>query len=257
MTNEQNIFVTKEASGNAAASRGLQKTAELTYEANAIAKNVLQIVLNDVEYREAIVNSQKNSDAMDKLISDLYEITENDYGFLKDAAAEELEKMLKSQQSKRSRTKSMPMTLENYTNLMTASAAELLLRAAMGIPKGASGSGLRKSSVGYSDEELEALANNQEALTKAIRNVQSKKSIAKSKAGFDENSDYFQELLLVEEQLKALREKAQPVNQELFAKAGKVDEVNELLKDVGDVENMNESDSKSLLDRIKKALATE
>jgi len=74
------------------------------------------------------------------------------------------------------------------------------------IPKSAGGGGARRGTVTYSEEELEAFKNDPEALKRAIRNVQSKKSIDKSKADWDPESERWQELLKTEEQLKAIRD---------------------------------------------------
>lgn len=254
MSNEQTLFST-ESHEDIVQSRGLYKTAELTSLSISIAKDVIKEVVNDKIYREEIIASQKSNDAMDALIKKLTDFDGHpEYDMLLEGVdGEELEKMLKSQQSKRSRLKSKLMTIENYQNMMAAGVAEILLRRAGNMPKGNVGVS-RHVGVGYSEEELIALAEDQEALGRAIRNVQSKKCIMKGKAGFDVQSEEYVNLLKVEETLVSMRT-SKPAAGKLFKKAEKVDAIKELLG--GDIENLNGRDSKELLKRITEALATE
>ena len=90
--------------------------------------------------------------------------------------------------------------------MLTGAVAENLLRIAAISPKTAGGGGARRATVSYSEEELEAFKSDPEALRRALRNVQSKKYIYKSKADFDPKSERWQELIMVEEQLKAIRD---------------------------------------------------
>ena len=97
-------------------------------------------------------------------------------------------------------------------------------------------------------EQLEELKEDQDRLKKEIRNVQSKKSIMKSKADFSEEDPRWQALLVAEEQLKSIRistGRTQVV---------KVDEtkdaLTETLADV-DIEHLKAADSKELLAKIK------
>jgi hypothetical protein len=115
--------------------------------------------------------------------------------------------MLKSQQSKRSRLKGKVITLEVYRQLMNAAVCEAFIRHEFDKPK-AHGGPHMGGSVEFSPEALEELRLDQDKLGKAIRNVQSKKSIEKGKDGFDPNSDKWQQLLIVEDQLKGLRPNA-------------------------------------------------
>lgn len=254
MENLQEMFA-KANENKQTAGRGLQRTAELTTLATKISHEILRDILQNDEMRDEIVSSQKSNDVLDNIINDHYEFSD-EHELLIDVPIDELEKMLKSQQSKRSRAKSMPMTLENYTNMMTAAVAERLIRTAGNLPKGAYNGVARRSTVGYSEEELIAFMNDQESLGKAIRNIQSKKSIMKSKANFNEESEAWLQLLEVEGQLKELRDD-KAVSNNLKSKAAKADEVEDLLKQAGDVNNLSETDSKSLLDRIMQALKTE
>ena len=172
--------------------------------------------------------------------------------FLKTENEEILDRMIKSQQSKRSRAKSKEMTLDNYITMMTGAVAENLLRIAANKPKSAGGGGARRSSVRYSDEELEAFKHDPEALKRAIRNVQSKKSIYKSKADFDPESERWQELLEVEAQLKALRD-GQTIEAEKAIE--KTSQLEEMLATV-DTRSLKAADAKDMLESIKQMLAT-
>jgi len=211
-----------------------------------IAEKILKIVNTNVEkYQTIIVESMQSHDVMDALINEVYNLNEVDIDFLKEESEEVLNRMLKSQQSKRSRARSRAMTLENYFAMLTGAVAENLLRLAANKPKTAGGGGARRSSVHFSKEELETFKNDPEALKKAIRNIQSKKSIYRSKSDFDPDSDKWKELLAAEAQLKALRD---------GQSAEKTNQIKEMLATV-DFKDLKSTDAKELLASIKEMLA--
>lgn len=227
----------------------LSKTAQLTTVANKIANGVMQVITGDpTQFEEMVKESQKSHDAMDKLIEQTVGYDDADVDFLKSESDDTLEKMIRSQQSKRSRAKSKVMTRENYFTMLIGAVSENLLRIASGKPKSAGG-GSVTGSIGYSEEELAELASNEDKLKKAIRNVQSKKSIMKSKADFDESSDRWQQLLEAESQLKSLRDKHSAVQTQ------KLQETESLLQDV-DTDSMSAEESKELLAKVKEMLAS-
>jgi len=229
------------------------KTADLTRIAEDVAKDILRKAEADAEkYQQLILDSQKSHNVMDRLINELYDLTTVDIEFLKTESEEVLDKMIKSQQSKRSRTKRKEMTLDNYLTMLTGAVAENLLRIAANKPKAAGGGGARRSSVRYSEEELEAFKNDPEALRKALRNVQSKKSIYKSKADFDPKSERWQELLAVEAQLKAIRDGQ---SAEAARAIEKTQSLEEMLATV-DTKDLKASDAKEMLEQIKQMLTT-
>jgi len=230
----------------------LDNTANLTRISTDIAREILKIAEADVEkYQQVIVDSMQSHDAMDQLIKDTYDLTTVDIEFLKAESEEVLDRMIKSQQSKRSRAKSREMTLENYLTMLTGAVAENLLRIAANKPKSAGG-GARRGTVTYSEEELEAFKNDPEALKRAIRNVQSKKSIYKSKADWDPESERWQELLKAEEQLKAIRD-GQTIEAEKAIE--KTNQLEDMLATV-DLKDLKAADAKNMLESIKQMLAT-
>lgn len=95
------------------------------------------------------------------------------------------------------------MTLHNYKTLMSAAVAEYIIRATIDKPK--QSRARREGIYEYTDEELAIFAEDQDDLRREIRNLQSKKSIMKSKEDFDEGGTEWEALLKVEAQLKALR----------------------------------------------------
>lgn len=229
------------------------KTADLTRIAEDIAKEILKIADADAEkYRTKIVESMQSHDAMDNLIAEIYDLNQVDIDFLKAESEEVLDRMIKSQQSKRSRAKAKEMTLDNYLTMLTGAVAENLLRLAANKPKTSGGGGVRRDTVAYSEEELEMFKHNPEALKRAIRNVQSKKSIYRAKADFDPESERWKELLEVEAQLKALRDGQS-------AEAEKAIEKTQLLEEMlatVDPKDLKATDAKELLDSIKQMLST-
>lgn len=230
----------------------LNGTAELTRISADIAREILKQAEADPEkFADKIVESQKSHDTMDALINEIYDLKQVDIEFLKNESEEVIDRMIKSQQSKRSRAKSKEMTLENYITMLTGAVAENLLRIAANKPKSAGGGGVRRGTVRYTEEELEAFKHDPEALKRAIRNVQSKKSIYKSKADFDPESEKWQELLEVEAQLKAIRD-GQSAEAERAIETTR--SLEEMLVTV-DLKDLKAADAKNMLESIKQMLA--
>lgn len=247
-----NLFNQNNQEATASGANQLDKTAQLTTLATTIVNDMLKAIEsnNDDETTAMVKESMQSHDAMDKLINKLVDLTTTDVDFLKDCDDGMVDRMIKSQQSKRSRSKGKVMTLDNYKSMLTGAVAENLLRLASGKDKASAGFSNRSSEVTYSEEQLQELANDQEKLRAAIRNIQSKKSIAKSKAGFDPNGERWQQLLVAEEQLKSLRIGA-PTGTKAVETNSKVIE---LLANVDDVNSLKGADAKSLLEQVKAML---
>ncbi|NLI59442.1 MAG: hypothetical protein GX387_13220 [Clostridium sp.] len=254
MTNLKELFANNNNSMEVSnRSNQLGSTAELTRISTDIAREILKRAEADAEkYQQLILDSQKSHDVMDQLINEIYDLKQVDIEFLKAESEEVLDRMIKSQQSKRSRAKSKEMTFENYLTMLTGAVAENLLRIAANKPKSAGGGGARRRTVTYSEEELEAFKHDPEALRRALRNVQSKKSIYKSKADFDPKSERWQELIMVEEQLKAIRD-GQTIEAEKAIE--KTNQLEEMLATI-DISSLKATDAKEMLDSIKQMLST-
>lgn len=233
-------------------SRGLQGTAELTSLSSKIADGIIKAMEADIEsFNERIQKSVNDSKEMDNLIDELGDINPDDANFLTELDEHTIEGMLKSQQSKRSRSKSKQMTLDNYRRLMTAAVAENIIRIVLDKPKNYTGARSSMGTVNYTIEQLEMLGADQNALRKEIRNIQSKKSIMKSKADFDESDERWQALLKAEQQLKDLR----------IGGTTQVVEVDhtknallEMFKDV-DIAKMKSAEAHEMLESIREMLA--
>lgn len=237
-----NLFSEQENNETTNNARNLAGTAQLTSLASTIANDILKTINDNFEeYQELIVKSKSDHGAMDELIAKAYNLADADAEFLKELDEATLDGMLKSQQSKRSRAKSKVMTMDNYRSMMIGAIAENLIRLVTGKKKSAGGNRRSAGKVEYSAEELAALQADQEKLRKEIRNVQSKKSIMKSKEGFSEEDERWQALLVAEEQLKALRKDTRTVV---------VDETKEKLAAMlngVEVNNLKAADAKDLL----------
>lgn len=246
MSNEMNNLFATVNNSSAASSRGLSGTAQLTSIASNIAVEIIQVINNDIEtYVDDIKKSQVDNHAMDELIEKVHPLADVDVDFLKELDEETIDGMLKSQQSKRSRCKNKTMTMDNYRALMTGAIAENLIRLATGKEKHAVGARRTAGSVDYTIEQLQQLGEDQEALRKEIRNIQSKKSIMKSKADFDENDERYQALLKAEQQLKDMRVSGASIVEVDTTKNALTD----LMADV-DIHNMKAADAKALLEQI-------
>ena len=228
--------------------RTLSGTAALTQVASAGAAHAIRRMEADIEnYRDRIALSATDSAELDKLIDELKPLVDIEADDpLRFLDEDTVESMLKSQQSKRSRAKGKAMTLDNYKTLMTAAIAEDILRELYNKPKQAGGA-KRRGSVEFTAEQLDALSADQVQLRKEIRNIQSKKSIMKSKADFDESSEAWQQLLTVESMLKGLRVGGRG------STVVEVDTTKDALADVlegVDIEHLKAADAKELLARI-------
>ena len=242
------MFVANENETTTSNNRSLAGTAQLTNIANSVAAELIQKIDADFEaYAERFEASKTDHNAMDALITEEHDLGSIDVEFIKALDEEVQNSMLKSQQSKRSRNKNKVMTLENYKNMMAGAVSELLLRLAMGKPKTSAGYRRKSGSIEYTAEELAQFENDQESLKKEIRNVQSKKSIMKSKAAFDETAERWVQLLAAEESLKSLRVGGTRV------KTVVVDTTKEkLLEELGDkeVDSLKSADMKALLKKL-------
>lgn len=239
------LFETRENIGTGA-TRGLPGTAELTALSNQIAADIIKYMEENIdEYRERLQASSKDNKVLDELIDTIEPLSEVDADFLLELDEATIDGMLKSQQSKRSRARSKTMTLDNYRALMSAAVAENLIREKTGRTKTAGG--VRSSYAELTPEKLEELAADQQQLRKEIRNIQSKKSIMKSKADFDESSETWQQLLKTEQMLKDLRVGGRPA--EIVEVDTTKNELQEMLAGV-DTEHLKAGDSKELLAKI-------
>ena len=235
MTNVTGMFAEEQRTTTGA--RSLAGTAQLTNVAETITADIMQAIEADFDNLNELLNKSKVShEAMDTLINQLYDMSTVDVQFLRELDEQTIEGMLKSQQSKRSRSKSKAMTLDNYKAMMTGAVAEALIRLITGKKKSA---GARRVGTSYSEDELKELANDQEALRKEIRNVQSKKSIMKSKADFSEESEEWVQLLDAEKALKDLRATSDATKNAL----------QEMLKDVS-IDELKAADAKDMLKQI-------
>ena len=253
MTNNINeMFNTVENNETTTNARSLAGTAQLTSVANTLVADCMAKLSEQLDdYKELFMESQKDHNAMDKLLALLIDFDSIDVEFISSLDEQTVDGMLKSQQSKRSRAKNKLMTMDNYKNMMAGAIAENLIRKATGKAKMATGIRRAAGSLEFTEEELEQLKEDQERLKKEIRNIQSKKSIMKSKEDFTEEDEHWKKLLEVEEQLKSLRVSTRAT------RVVKVDETKEKLAsafaDV-DLEHIKAADSKALLAQIKEML---
>lgn len=252
-----NELFTTESNETAVSARLLNGTAELTRIAGNIATDIIRKMEDGgEEYHSRIQQSTTDNKVLDAIIEEFYPtfdgLIEED-NVLRNLNDETVEGMLKSQQSKRSRSKSKAMTLDNYSNLMTAAIAENILREIYNKPKASHVNFRRGGSVDYTPAQLEELAADQEALRREIRNVQSKKSIMKSREDFDPSSDRWQALLKAEVMLKDLRVGG---NTQVVEVDTTKDRLAEMLEGI-DPEHLKAADAKELLAGIMGMLGAE
>jgi len=231
----------------------LAGTPTMVARASEVVAEIMQTIESDVEkFADLFEASKTDHIAMETLVNEAYDLNTVDADFLKQLGEDELTSMLKSQQSKRSRAKSKPMTVDNYRAMMNAAVCELLIRSVLDKPRASGGGfGSGKSVLDYTPEEIQALGEDQEALRRTIRNVQSQKCIMKHKEGFDEASEAYQALLKIEAVLKDLR---------IVTPRQRTDKTKKMIQDAlaeHDVENLKAADSKELLKMIAQMVADE
>lgn len=229
--------------------RTLSGTAALTNISASVATDIIRKMEADIDnYRDTIALSAKDATALDELLNEFAPWIDGVPEELRDFDEATVDSMIKSQQSKRSRAKSKAMTLDNYRTLLTAAIAENLLREVYDRPKSATAY-RGPSHADYTPAYFEELAADQQRLRKEIRNVQSKKSIMKSKAGFDPSSEAWQQLVTIEAQLKDLRVGGRGSSVVEVEVDHTKDALNELMEGV-DPEHLKAADAKELLARI-------
>lgn len=243
-----NELFTTESTNTAHSGRALSGTAELTRISGNLATDVIRAMEADIEnYRDLLTKSASDNNKLDEVIETFVNLEAVDAEFLKELDSATVDGMLKSQQSKRSRCKSKTMTLSNYNAMLTAAIAEHIIRTVCNKPKANFGGSKKAGIVDYTPAQLEMFAADQESLRKEIRNLQSKKSIMKSKADFDETDERWQSLLRAEAMLKDLRIGGRSAS--VIEVDTTKDKLAEMLSGI-DVEHLKAAESKELLASI-------
>lgn len=225
------------ASSDAATNRYLAFVNEPAFQADEANVASLKLTFTDNSMLDTMIFKTACVDQIDVDNFKALELTDT-----------ELEKILKSQQSKRSRARSKQMTLENYKSLVSAACAEHILRTAYNKAKSAGGK--IPQAIDLTEEAIAAYAADPDSLSKAIRNIQSQKSIAKAKADFDENSERYQALLAKEASLKALRTGTTTT----VVIPEEVQQAQEILAEAN-VDQMSAKDAKAMLHQLQEKLA--
>lgn len=189
--------------------RGIPGATILKGAATVLATQIMgKIPQGDADFIALVKESQTSTQALDDLVKqECGEALVN--AEVAQFGEEEVAKLLKSNQSNRSRRKNMPMTQPNYIEYLTAACAEWIIRESCGITKNANPFGGGRTAMVINDETIAKLADDQEALGKAIRNLQSKKSTYKAKHQDKpewENDAEYVEILEQLEKLKAVRQ---------------------------------------------------
>lgn len=248
MNKLSNIF-NAEAQITAGGKNQLALTANLTQVSTVIANDIINRIDADDNAAAIVSNMYADYNALNHEIAIQLEAHPTDIEWLQEISTEDAIKMLKSQQSKRSRARSTTMTLTNFKTMLTAAVAEELLRRAHNITRSAGGSS-RRTELVLTEEMVDAYTADQAKLAKAIRNVQSKKSIMKKKPDFDEASEEWMKLLEYEASLKALRTNSTAVDTQTIEKAKKADEFEQMLTDI-DPTKMKKDELAAALEQMK------
>lgn len=224
--------------------RGGSETIRITGIAHTTATEVLQRVKNKEWTEEQMTEVTQDHDKMDNFLQENNLIALEQFVELEGLDDGLVERMIKSQQSKRSRAKSKQLTEATFIAMLEGAVCENVLRTMYDKEKGQMAAPSRLTEL--TDEDYQKIAEDQEELRRMIRNVQSRKSIAKSKRDFTEDSEMWQQLLIVEEKLKSLRTGSTSTAALLPVK--------NILVDV-DIDGLKASEAKALLAQIKELVA--
>ena len=225
----------------------LSKTTIVTAHARTLAANFIENIReqeHDKELKEQVVKSMDDYTILESLIEPI--INNAMVDDIKGASDDEVKKMIRSQASSKSHIKKKLVdskSASTYQSYVAAAIGEALIRKAYDIPKNFNGiSGTTRTSILYTEDELEVLAQDQHEVRKAIRNVQSKKSIEKRKNG--EDTERYMEILQAEQQLFNIR----TAN---FVVPNKTKEISDMLNDVEDINKLKKDDLLNLINEIK------
>ena len=246
----KNLFQATTATTTAGGNRSSQLSAEVIAKSTTIADQIFAAFTADEaieEHTEMVKQSIQNSENMFALVSQAVTVLDIDLTIdCMDASESEVDKAIKSQQSKRSRAMAKQNTIANYKASLAAVIAEVIIRTAYNKPRGQS-SAIGNFTYEIPEDKLELYREDPTALAKAIRAVQSRKSVEKAKANFTEDSERWQALLEQEATLKALRDGQTTVSTEVAAAK---DELENL-----DITKLKASEAKEVLERLKGLLA--
>lgn len=220
-------------------------TAVLTRMSNEYALQVLDAIAdNEDEYRELVEESRTNSN----LLADIIEkskVLEGESFDEYELDNEEAIKIMKSQQSKRSRLKSKGTeTFEGYKTYLSAFIGETIIRTIADIKRASSGPRGRFSYEPYTEEELIEFKENQHRLASALRNLQSRKCILK-KEDSEEAAAKIEQLIIKEDQLKQHRDSSQ-----LTSKSQFYTKIVEHMEAIGDISELKVKEAREALQVI-------
>jgi hypothetical protein len=231
-----------EQSNTNKATGGSDLTVRLTMQCTDLANELYtKITTNEEWTTEYIIPILQDHDKLDRFIAEQAPFDETEFEWLVETDSGLVDRMIKSQQSKRSRSKGKQMTQQTVHAILVGAYAENVLRKVCNKPKNQLAASIG-SVVEYTPEQLAELQADQDNLRRHIRNLQSRASIMKSKIGFDENDPKYVSLLDWQERLKELRVGA-------IAAPRANPAVVEMLKDK-DFNNMKPTEAKELLAQI-------
>lgn len=249
-----NVF--KQQSNSNTSASGANQLAHTAQLSTVSEKLTDEITINLTD--EIVTTTIQSNDAATKWVRDQFaeiNYVTTDEDWMKAIDSNEAIKMLKSQQSKQSRSRTAVLTMGNYKKFITATIAVILLKDNCSVGSQNSSHNSNAAPLELTAELKEKYLADQEALAKAIRNVQSRKSIMKSKADFSEESEKYTNLLAYEEELKALRSGSHTVDPAIAERAKKAEELEKMLSDA-DIDKMKAADTKKLLNEIKELMLT-
>lgn len=259
-----NLFVQNNNNTVRESKTAIAYTAQLTQVSAELAKEFFEntVTTGDEELAARLKLAMTNNDELDAMLTEYTGIENADTEWLNEATEDEIDRMLKSQQSKRSRSKKQAMTQDNFMKLVTGAAAEMLLRKASGKAKNQT-TVVKLDGCTLTEEMAAKFTEDQESLKKAIRNVQSKKTGLKKKGM--EGSPEWMELIEFEAELKALRvggrttttvvKEVVVVPEEVANKAALVDDAAAIIAEVESIDKMKASEAKDLLKKIQEMMA--
>lgn len=203
------------------------------------------------EFREAYSDNAKLNELLMAYIGQT--IQNVDLSFLSDSDDEEIIKLMKSQQSKRSHTKKKDMTPQSYATVVAGAVGEILCRRALG--KGMPNT-TRKgggSFIMHDDATIADIAqHDQGELVRLIRNAQARKTLMKKKGL--EGSDEWNELIAYIDFMVSYRDSSRSTRTTTVVEPAWADDVKMMMTEAGDLSKLKAAEARGLLMAIAEAM---
>lgn len=203
-------------------------------------------------YESAIKAVWTNIDEFDKIVDELlkFDTFDEQADYLVTLDAKDADKLLKSQMSKKSRSRHGQATEANFQKLLSAMIGERLLRHYVPVIGKSGGQGNRSNLSMLTDEELAKIAEDQNDVRRRIKNIASLKSTHKRNNADYETTDRWKLLIAIEAQLRSVLVAGTTQSAEVAEKLHQRTEIANMLEGT-DITKMSKADAQAILEKMQ------